>query len=397
MLDDSLLEDKVELKPMALPRQDPSSSQINAKCHAEVLFVDDEKDTLSGFRRMLYPQQKKWDSTFVTSVEEALEVIKNSKIDVVVSDIYMPGRSGFDLLKQLRQDDATVDLPVLILTGNAETSLKRQALELGATDLLFKPVGREDLIVRVDNMLQIKSQQDQIKEQNRLLDEKVRARTLELEMSHLDLIWRLARVAECRDQETGNHILRVAHYSRILAKNYGLDDTICEQIYLASPLHDIGKIGISDNILLKPGKLSDTERIKMNNHCLLGAELLSQNLIGESGNTFLKEVRVAPHHYRNPVLTVAAEIAMSHHERWDGTGYPQKLCGQEIPLNARICAISDVFDALSTSRPYKKAFAEETVLEIMSEEAGKQFDPELFDVFLRSLPEFRIIRSRLAD
>jgi len=309
----------------------------------------------------------------------------------------MPGKSGFDLLRQLRGQDATSDIPVLIVTGSNQTTLKREALDLGATDLLFKPVEREDLIVRVNNMLRMKHQQDQIKEQNRLLDKKVKERTLELENSHLDLIWRLAKVAECRDQDTGNHILRVASYCRILAQNSGQDKQWCERIFLASPLHDIGKVGIPDRILLKPGKLDDDERQAINEHCRIGVALLQRNILEATGFAPFYDGSGASRQFYNPVLDMAAEIALNHHERWDGCGYPQCLSGADIPLSARICAIADVFDALSTQRPYKKAFSEQRVLEMMSEDSGRHFDPRLFDVFLSSLDEFRMIRDRLVD
>ncbi len=364
---------------------------------AEVLFVDDEPDNLTSIHRLLHISRSTWNSAYVGSVEEALQQIDARPIDVVVSDIYMPEKTGFDLLRQLRHQEHTRDLPVLILTGSTQNVLKREALDLGATDLLFKPIDRDDLIVRVNNMLRMKYQQDKIKEQNRLLDEKVKERTSELEHAHVDLIWRLAKVAECRDQDTGNHILRVAHYCRILAANSGEDHQWCEQLFLASPLHDIGKVGIPDRILLKTGKLDEEERQAINQHCRIGVELLQRNLLEASGFWSLSDQPTIKNQYPNPVLDLAAQIALSHHERWDGSGYPHGLMGADIPVSARICAIADVFDALSTERPYKKALPEETVLNLMTDDRGKHFDPDLFEVFLHSLSEFRDIRDRLVD
>ncbi len=363
----------------------------------EVLFVDDEPDNLASIRRLLRLAGSPWNATYVNSVDEALQQICSTAVDVVVSDIYMPGKTGFDLLRCLRRQESPCDLPVLIITGSAQTVLKREALDLGATDLLYKPVHSEDLIVRVNNMLRIKFQQDQLKEQNRRLDEKVKERTSELENLHIDLIWRLARIAECRDRNTGNHILRVAHYCRLLAVNSGQDPHWCERIFLASPLHDIGKIGIPDRVLLKAGKLDREERQAINKHCLIGVELLHHDLIGPSAPDACCDTTSVRRQYPNPVLDLAAEIALHHHERWDGGGYPSGLKGQDIPLSARICAIADVFDALSTNRPYKKAFPEQTVIEMMTVAKGKHFDPDLFEVFLNSLPEFRTIRARLMD
>lgn len=366
---------------------------------AELLFVDDESNVLSAIKRLLHGLPDCWKNHFAGSADEALAVMATAEIDVVIADINMPGKSGFDLLQEVRNSEWGEDLPVLILTGDSESSLKRKALDLGATDLLNKPVSRENLVSRIRNMVRLKSYQDTIKRHNRFLDAKVKERTRELEASRLDLIWRLAKTAECRDTNTGNHILRVAHYCRILAENLGLDSELSERIFQTSPLHDIGKIGIPDSVLLKPGRLNVEERQIIQRHCQLGAELLQKDIfpasmLPESGDG--SEGLLSPPS-GNPFLGMASEIALCHHEFWNGGGYPHRLSAESIPLAARICAVADVFDALSTSRPYKAALPQAEVERIMREGSGSQFDPEVFFCFEQSLPQFRQIQHAFAD
>ncbi|MEA3544335.1 MAG: response regulator [Thermodesulfobacteriota bacterium] len=365
----------------------------------ELLFVDDEPQVLSGIKRLLHGLPDRWNSHFAMGADEALAIMAAADIDVVISDINMPGKSGFELLQEIRQADWGEDLPVLIVTGDSEYSLKRQALDLGATDLLLKPVSRENLVSRIRNMVRLKSYQDTIKQHNQILDAKVKERTRELEESRLDLIWRLAKTAECRDSNTGNHILRVAHFCRILAENLGLEQKNIERIFQTSPLHDIGKIGIPDSVLLKPGKLTGQERQVIQGHCQLGAELLKQDIFPGSP---LREYRdgaeeLLSQQNHNPFLTMAADIALCHHEFWNGEGYPAGLSGDAIPLAARICAVADVYDALSSSRPYKGALPEAEVLAIMREGNGRQFDPRVFACFEQSLPQLRQIQQDLVD
>ncbi len=357
-----------------------------------VLFVDDDPAMLRSIRRLLHHVEDSWISLYAQSVDEALKIIAENQVDVVVTDVDMPEKSGFDLLLCLRGTPETVDLPVLIVTGKGQSGLKGKALNLGATDLLAKPVELEDLLPRIRNMLNLKHYQDQIKDQNRLLEEKVRERTRELEQSQLALIWQLAKAAECRDTDTGNHIARVAYYCRTLARKAGQDEGFCQQIFRASTLHDIGKIGIADDILLFPGRLSQEQRSQMEQHPALGAELLRQTY-----SPLLNVDQILFHPEKNPLLEMAADIALCHHECWDGSGYPHGLQGEAIPLAARICAIADVFDALTTKRPYKEPFAEDVVLKIMYEKRAVQFDPQLFGCFEESLDEFNQIKMTLMD
>jgi putative two-component system response regulator len=239
-----------------------------------ILFVDDEPNFLNGLRRMLRDKREEWDMTFVHSVDEALRALAEESYDAIVSDVNMPLKTGFDLLAALAANPATQTIPTIILTGNAESDLKRRALDMGATDLLNKPVLVEDLRARIQSALRLKIYQDALKAQNEVLEQRVRERTRELEISRLDIIWRLAKAGEYRDEDTGDHVLRVACCSRILAENLDLPRETVERIFLASPLHDIGKIGIPDGILLKRGSLSERERTLMETHCKIGANVL---------------------------------------------------------------------------------------------------------------------------
>lgn len=372
---------------------------MNPNVKKRILFVDDEQNFLEGMRRMLRAQDGVWDMDFIANAYAAFDQICKTGYDAIVSDIKMPCMDGFELLGKIRNTEWTKDIPVLILTGSNENHLKQRALDLGATDLLNKPVNREDLIARLRSMLRLKSYQDEITAQNALLDRKVRERTLELEETRLDIIWRLAKMAEFRDYDTGNHIVRVGYYCWAIAGALGLEQEYIEALFLTSPLHDIGKIGIPDDILLKPGKLSPEEFEVMKKHCAIGAEMLRHDC--NCKDAFLEERGL--HRYKttgngsNPLLKMASTIALSHHERWDGTGYPSGLAGDKIPMESRIVALSDVYDALCSVRPYKPAFTEEESLTIIRDEVGTHFDPAVYDAFEKSIDKLRSIRIRFSD
>lgn len=366
---------------------------------SRILFVDDEPKFLSALRRMLRSQRNEWEMRFVRSADEALGETRQTDYDLIVSDANMPGKNGFEFLRELRDAENTSNVPVIVLTGQGEREFKRRALELGATDLLSKPVQVEDLLVRIRNVLRAKAYQDRLKHQNRMLDERVRERTTELEESHLDVVMRLAKAAEYRDEETGNHVLRVGCYCRILAEEMRLDAAFVERIFLTGPLHDIGKIGIADAILLKPEKLSAEEWETMKTHTSIGSEILLRDPHGMQQYLAERREGAVPETRRpeNPVLKMAASIALTHHEQWNGGGYPQGLKGEEIPMEGRITALADVYDALLSDRPYKRAFPEEKVLAIMREEAGDHFDPDVYVVFEARVEEFRAIREQFTD
>ena len=313
-----------------------------------ILFVDDELNVLNGLARTLRHKRKIWEMHFARGVEEALRFVETMDLDVVISDISMPGRDGFALLSIIRNREKTKDLPFLMLTGLNDSRLKRKALDLGATDLLNKPADPEDLLARINNMLRLKAYQDEIKAQNALLDQKIKDRTAELEASRLDLIWRLGRTAEHRDTDTGNHVVRVGYYCKVLAENLGMDREFTEMIFLTSPLHDIGKIGIPDSILLKQGKLNPDEWKIMKQHCVIGSDILRQDTVERAPLGTWHDLfrRPASAKSDNPFLKMAETIALSHHERWNGNGYPSGLSADSIPVESRIVAIADVCDAL---------------------------------------------------
>ncbi len=363
-----------------------------------ILFVDDEPNFLDGLRRMLSRQRLVWDMHFANGVDEAENKMREMDFDAVVSDVMMPLRDGFSLLASIRETERTRDVPVIMLTGLKERDLKRRALEMGATDLLNKPVEQEDLTVRLESVLRLKSYQDEIKAQNALLEQKVRERTQQLMDSRLEIIWRLGATAEFRDEETGNHVVRVGCYCRVMAEAMGMEREFAETLFLSSPLHDIGKIGIPDSILLKKGRLTAEEWEVMKQHTVIGAKILQQDpklrraFLWWNGNGHDETSWDS-----NPILEMASSIALNHHERWDGTGYPRGVAGGDIPLEARIVAIADVYDALRSECSYKPAFSESETLRIMRDEVGKHFDPQVFACFERCIEECRSIRSQFAD
>lgn len=366
----------------------------------QILFVDDEKNFLEGVRLMLRGQKDEWELTFATSVDEALERVEAIDFDAIISDVSMPVKTGLDLLEALNENGVSEHTPVIILTGNAESDLKRRALDLGATDLLNKPVVAEDLQARIRSVLRLRMYQEELRNHNEILERKVAQRTADLEHSRRDIIWRLARAGELRDEETGDHVVRVACCSRLLAEMHGLDEERVEIIFLTSALHDIGKIGVPDGILLKRGKLDASERHIMERHCEIGASILLEE---PKGMRAFKDSDVAPSEGTAMAVApealreTAATIVISHHEKWNGNGYPHRLKGEDIPIEGRIVAISDVFDALRAERPYKDAFSFDRTMSIMCEGRGSHFDPTLFEVFESIAEKFEEIRERYSN
>lgn len=361
------------------------------------MFVDDEPAVLAALRRMLHGHRSQWNLEFVEDGSLAWERIRRNKPDLVVTDVNMPGMNGIDLLVQIRQEPLTEDVQVIMLTGLADRNIKRRALDLGAADLLNKPVEFEDLLARLRNVLRLKAQSDQLKAHNEILETTVRRRTAELRESRIAIVWRLAKAAEYRDEDTGDHVIRVGYYSRLTAEALGFSQADAENLFLAAPLHDIGKIGIPDAVLRKKGKLDDDDWIIMRQHCLFGKCILEEDPKTARSVLGWQEPQLEPEvKEMNPVLKLAASIAYNHHEKWAGDGYPRGLARDDIPLEARIVAVADVFDALSSSRPYKDALPEEQVLQIMREQANRHFDPQVFEAFLSRLDSVRAVQQELA-
>ncbi len=317
------------------------------------------------------------DIVTTTDACHALTLARVSPPDLILLDLHMPGFDGFDVLEGLK-DVLTENefIPVLVLTGDLIAETRRRALTLGATDFLTKPFDNAELVLRIHNLLQIRLLHLSLGQQKDALQETLSRREVELEEARLEMLERLALAAEVRDTETGRHMRGVGELAESLARRLGLDDDTAAMIGRAAPLHDIGKLGIPDSALLKNGPLSMPETELMRSHTLVGERLLSGGM--------------------SMVMQTAAIVARYHHERFDGTGYPDKLSGQAIPLSARIVAVADVFDALAHDRPYRKAWPEEEAIELIIEGSGTHFDPAVVNAFMSEpFVAARLPQSRL--
>ncbi len=327
-----------------------------------VLIVDDEAPNVLLLERIL---QRAGYSQLRTTTDprHVLPLFLEFRPDLVLLDLHMPHLDGFAVMEQLRPRIQADDyLPILVLTADITSQAKKRALSNGAKDFLIKPLDATEIVLRIHNLLETRFLHLQLRRHNLVLEEKVRDRTVELEEARLEILERLARAAEYRDFDTGMHAQRVGEVSALLAAAIGLAGSEVDLIRQAAPLHDIGKIGISDTILLKPGKLTPEEFEEMKAHTVIGAGMLSGS--------------------RSPLLQLAEEIALYHHERWDGAGYAG-LRGAETPLPARIVAVADVYDALSHTRPYRPAWPPEKVAAEIEAQTGRHFDPLVSDAFLR--------------
>ena len=366
---------------------------------ARLVIIDDDPTNLrvarAYLRRAGYPLVFTYEEPL-----EALAALQRMPPDLVLTDINMPGLSGLELLRRMRQNPALALVPVVCLSASLDVASKRQALEHGAYDFLSKPFDPAELLPRVRNALLLKSYQDDLRTRTATLESEVRARTLELEESRREVIHRLARAAEFRDNETGRHVVRVGKYAAILAAELGCDKATCELIELAAPLHDIGKIGIPDAILLKPGRLTADEYTTMKQHAAIGERIVGPMADDDWAariGTLTRQHGVSNVVPESPVLAMAGRIAATHHERWDGSGYPRGLAGEAIPLEGRITSVADVFDALCSARPYKPAFPLSQCLAILEEGRDTQFDGRVLDAFLNRQAEILAVRDELAD
>jgi putative two-component system response regulator len=365
---------------------------------AKIMIVDDEPINImvvakyletAGFSRLASTSDSR----------QAFELIRQEHPDVLLLDIMMPDVDGLEILRQVRAERPFTQLPVIILTAVEDRQVKATALELGATDFLTKPVDPMELVPRVRNAVSIKTYQDHLAYQARELKHQVQRRTAELAASRLEVIHCLGRAAEFRDNDTGMHVVRVGRYAAIIAQQLGFDDAETELLEHAAPLHDLGKIGIPDAILLKQGKLEPEEFELMKRHCEFGIRIVEE--------TSQEERRSLPSRlalgagvqgiHRSPTLRMAGLIALTHHEKWDGSGYPIGLRGEEIPIAARITAVADVFDALSSQRPYKPPFPLEHCFAILEEGRGRHFDPQVLDAFFARKDDILTIHYVFAD
>jgi putative two-component system response regulator len=343
---------------------------------AHILVVDDEPANVKLLERALgvFGYRNLLSTTDPRTVVDTFE---RHGIDLVILDLNMPYLDGFQVMGQLRGLGREDLPPILILTAQHEHEHCVRALREGAHDYVTKPFSVDELLARVRNLLQIQLYQKSMRGRNQWLEERVRERTRALYDTRLQIVRRLGRAAEFRDNETGLHILRMSKVYALLGEAVGLDADHCELLLNASPMHDIGKIGIPDHILLKPGKFEPHEWEIMKTHASIGAEILS----GDDSE----------------LLVMARDIALSHHEKWDGSGYPRGLAGEDIPLVGRIVALADVFDALTSERPYKKAWSTEAALDYLDAQRRKHFDTHLVDLFMDRLTDILAITRRYAE
>lgn len=297
--------------------------------------------------------------------------------DLVIVDYMMPELDGIEFVRRFRACPGREDIPVLMVTANDQIEVRHQALEAGANDFLTKPIDKAEFMARTRNMLSLRRSQRKLEDRAAWLDEEVKKATAEILARERETIVRLSKAADSRDPETGAHILRMSHFSKLIAAQMGLSEADQDMLLEAAPMHDIGKVGIPDHILLKPGRLDVAEFEIMKRHSILGYEILNGS--------------------QSVMLQAAAQIALAHHEKYDGTGYPNGLAGEAIPLFARICAVGDVFDALTSERPYKKAWEDDRAIALLREGAGSHFDPVCVDAFLVDWEAVMAIRNRFKD
>jgi putative two-component system response regulator len=343
---------------------------------SRILVVDDQPTNV----RLLEGLLARWGFNNVTGLTDPALVarrVSDEPPDLVMLDLHMPELSGLDVMRLLEpESDPSTPVPILVLTADSTVETKRQALAAGASDFLTKPFDSEEVRLRVSNLLRTRRLETQLKRHSDELEERVLERTRALEQAKLEIAERLAMAAEYRDDETHQHAERIGHTAALLGARLGLSTATLADLRRAAPLHDIGKIAITDAILLKPGRLTAEEFETIKTHTVVGARILS----GSS----------------SALLQIAEEIALTHHERWDGTGYPRSLSGQAIPLTGRIVAVADVFDALTHRRPYKEAWPVENAADEVMKAAGSHFDPDIVAAFA-SLDHDRLVSPEHID
>jgi putative two-component system response regulator len=346
-----------------------SSSDI---LHGKILIVDDLEANVLLLERMLRADgYVSIEST--TDPREVCELHLKNRYDLILLDLQMPGMDGFQVMENLKEIETGGYLPVLVIT--AQPGHKLRALKAGAKDFISKPFELTEVLARVHNMLEVRQLHNELHNYNDVLEQRVRERTADLQENYLETIFTMTRAAEFKDEDTGAHVQRISYYSRALAGILGMDEKFVDKIFFASPMHDIGKIGIPDHILLKPGGFTPDEWEIMKGHALIGSKIL--------GNS------------KSPYLQMGAEIALNHHERWDGGGYPNGKRGEAIPLSARIMNICDVYDALRSKRPYKPAFDHLKSVDIITRGDARilpeHFDPVILAAFKQNQQSFRDI------
>ncbi|RMH61902.1 MAG: response regulator [Zetaproteobacteria bacterium] len=341
-----------------------------------ILLVDDNPTNLALLRHMVRKLQDCEPICYEHPLE-ALATCAETMPDMVLVDYMMPELDGIDFIQRFRALPHGRDIPIIMITADDSRDVRYEALQVGANDFLNKPIDKTEFLARMRNMLTLRKSQKQLANRAEWLASEVRKATRELRKRELEAVVMLSRAAEFRDPETGAHLLRMAHYAQVIARNLGLSQEQQDLLQEAAPMHDIGKVGVPDRILLKPGKLDRKEFEIMKQHAVYGYQILRDSA--------------------SPLLRMGAEIAWTHHERVDGAGYPRGLKGDAIPLVGRIVAVADVFDALTSARPYKQAWPVDKAQDWLRTHAGAHFDPACVDAFLQSLDEVLAIRQRFQD
>lgn len=343
---------------------------------AKILIIDDEPVNVMLLQKIL--ERAGYQNVHGTSNPGDVEgICSNTEFDAFLLDIRMPQLDGYDIMDLLKKKYANDYIPVLVLTAQTDRETRLKALECGAKDFLTKPFDQIEALTRIHNLLEVRLMHKRVRDQNVILEEQVLLRTQELYDTRKEIIKRLGLAAEYRDNATGNHIIRMSQYSKLLALEVGLSAERADIILNAAPMHDIGKIGIPDHILLKPARLDGAEWKIMQTHVNIGAEILSG--------------------HPSELMETARLIALHHHEKWDGTGYPAGLKGEEISIEGRICAIADVFDALVSVRPYKRSWTVEHSISLIEEQAGKHFDANIAPLLRNILPVAMEIMAQYSD
>ncbi len=347
-----------------------------------ILVADDEDRNIRLIEAMLLPMG--YDVAIAQNGRQTLKKVEELLPDVILLDIMMPGMDGYEVTRRIKGDQHTCIIPIVMVTNLGDVKDRVKALEAGADDFLSKPVDKLELMARVSSLVKVKAYNDHLRNYQELLESEANKRTGQLnaafkkikEASH-ETIYRLCRAAEYKDDNTAGHINRVSNYAALLAAKLGLRKKTTESILLAAPMHDVGKIGVPDHILQKPGKLTPDEWEIMKKHTVFGSKILEGSHVG--------------------YIRFAEVIALTHHEKWDGSGYPLGLKGDKIPLVGRIMAIADVFDALTSRRPYKKAFSVEKSFEIIKHGRGNHFDPDIVDAFFSITGEILDVKEKYTD
>ncbi len=364
------------MRGLPLIREGEVNSIQEQALNSEILIVDDQPANVELLAMML--DVAGYTNVFsTTDPRQVAGMCEEHDFDIILLDIRMPHLDGYQVMEQLSQQIDGDYLPILVLTAQKDRETRLKALEMGAKDFVTKPFDSAEVLNRIENMLEVRLLYNDRQRQNEILEEKVRERTSQLRDTQLEIVRRLGRAGEYRDNETGMHVIRMSKFCEIIGRAAGYDEKFCELMLYASPMHDVGKIGIPDRILLKPGKLTPEEFEIMKQHTTIGADILGEQ--------------------DSEIMTMARDIALNHHEKWDGSGYPSGLVGEDIPIVGRICAIADVFDALTSERVYKPAWTIEDTVKYINESSGSHFDPTLVGHFNDVIDEISRIRREYPD